>query len=82
MEHKHLRTEWKDEYTPRLRPGMSLHLWQKLGVTFLHHCRDKFGFALLGDEMGVGKVARMLKVVLIDRRSKHSPSYMETMNVS
>jgi hypothetical protein len=60
MEHKYLRNYWKDEYTPNLQSGKSLHPWQKLGVTFLHECRKNYGFALLGDEMGVGKVHPLL----------------------
>ena len=56
MEHKYLRRMWKEEYSPKLLPKMKLHPWQKLGVTFLHNCCEKFGFAILGDEMGVGKV--------------------------
>jgi hypothetical protein len=56
MEHKELRHEWKDEYLPDLLPGKSLHPWQSLGVTFLHRCSMDPGFAILADDMGVGKV--------------------------
>jgi hypothetical protein len=41
---------------PKLRGGKDLRPWQSLGVTFLLKSKGRFGFALLGDEMGVGKV--------------------------
>lgn len=44
-------------YEPELREGMTLQPWQKLGVRFLQFHRRRTGFACLGDEMGVGKVA-------------------------
>jgi hypothetical protein len=55
-EHIEMENLWKDEYDPHLYAGYSLKPWQKLGITFLHQCRAKLGYALLGDEMGVGKV--------------------------
>jgi hypothetical protein len=59
MEHKELRSDWDDSYDPRMKSGMSLHPWQKIGVTFLHECRKKYGFALMADDMGIGKVCRL-----------------------
>jgi len=35
---------------------MKLHPWQRVGVVFLHKCREELRYALLADEMGVGKV--------------------------
>jgi hypothetical protein len=63
MEYKELRKAWKDEYMLDLLPGKSLHPWQQLGVTFLHQCSEKYGFALLGDEMGVGKVSFFINFI-------------------
>jgi len=60
MEHKWLRNFWLDEYLPQLKPGLSLHPWQRTGVTFLHFCNQNFGYALLADTMGVGKVSIFL----------------------
>ena len=56
-EHKHLRPLWNDEYLPKLRRPYKLKSWQRLGVAFLHEARKKHRKALLGDEMGVGKVS-------------------------
>jgi len=55
-EHKELRVLMKAESTPALRKKFKLHPWQELGVAFLDHCRKKYGYAILADEMGVGKV--------------------------
>jgi hypothetical protein len=62
MEHKHLRSHGlftsiqnKSVLIP-LRGDFELRPWQILGVVFLLQSRDNYGFALLGDEMGVGKV--------------------------
>ena len=65
MEHIHLRNGWQDSW---LGPhnaiykdgdGKSHRLvfrpWQKLAITFLKS-RMHAGFALVGDEMGIGKV--------------------------
>jgi hypothetical protein len=54
-----------------LKPGIKLKTFQKLGVTFLLKCREKYGFALLGDEMGVGKVFPSSLDLLIRRPFKH-----------
>ena len=64
FEHQELRAEWEDSYQPPLNQDISknppqditLSEPQKLGVAFLHSCRRRFGYALLGDEMGYGKV--------------------------
>jgi hypothetical protein len=56
MEHKSLRATFKDLPEVKLKPGLKLAEWQKLAIAFLLKCREKFGFALVGDEMGVGKV--------------------------
>jgi hypothetical protein len=56
-EHKWLRDRPLDaNLRPQLREGMTLLPWQELGINFLHHCRRHHGYALLADEMGVGKV--------------------------
>ena len=55
-EHKWMRDfGLKDNLHPGVRPEISLFPWQVLGVRFLHYCRQHYGFALLADEMGVGK---------------------------
>ena len=54
-----------------LNPGIKLKTFQKLGVMFLLKCREKYGFALLGDEMGVGKVSPSGLDLLICRPFKH-----------
>ena len=56
MEHKSLRSIFKEMPAVTLKPGFKLKEWQRLGIAFLLSCRDQFGFALVGDEMGVGKV--------------------------
>ena len=58
MEHEYLRDLWDEKWDPPLNGNFSLEPWQKLGVTFLHQCRER-GYALLGDEMGIGKVIHM-----------------------
>jgi hypothetical protein len=53
---------------PKLRGGKDLRPWQSLGVTFLVKRGRKLGFALLGDEMGVGKVTlEPLHPLTVDR---------------
>ena len=66
MEQMVLKEKWVPGYEPELKPGFRLHPWQKLGVTFLHHCRKEFGFALMADEMGIGKVYIVFCTVLMD----------------
>ena len=44
------------EFVPNLRAERELLPWQALAVKFLHFCRKHYGYALLADEMGVGKV--------------------------
>ena len=62
MEHKHLRSHplFKDIASNNLhiplRGELTLRPWQILGITFLLVSRENYGFALLADEMGVGKV--------------------------
>jgi hypothetical protein len=56
MEHKSLRSTFKDVPAVALKLGFKLKDWQRLAIAFLLRCRLKFGFALVGDEMGVGKV--------------------------
>jgi hypothetical protein len=56
MEHKWVRQRWQEEYEPNCRPGKTLHPWQETGVAFLHLCNEQWGFCLLADTMGVGKV--------------------------
>lgn len=58
-EHKRLKDVWeqhRQEWDVKLAGSFRLFAWQKIAVAFLHRCRQKFGFALLADEMGVGKV--------------------------
>ena len=47
---------WREEWTPPFVDEYELHPWQKTGVAFLLRCREKFGVALLADDMEVGKV--------------------------
>jgi hypothetical protein len=54
-----------------LKPGIKLKTFQKLGVTFLLKCREKYEFALLGNEMEVGKVSPFRLDLLIRRPFKH-----------
>jgi len=63
MEHKWLHNLWLDNYIPQLKPGLSLHPWQRTGATFLHFSNRNFGYALLADTMGVGKVYLTLTFV-------------------
>jgi hypothetical protein len=39
-----------------LRRKYSMLPWQLLAIKFFDRCCKKFGYALLGDEMGIGKV--------------------------
>ena len=57
MEHKELRDAWQEDWMPSLKGLMRLNAWQELGVSFLHTCHKTHGFAMLADEMGVGKVS-------------------------
>jgi hypothetical protein len=56
FEHAEMFQRWKPEWNPPLKHGYELRDHQKAGVAFLHYCKDAYGFALLGDRMGVGKV--------------------------
>jgi hypothetical protein len=57
MEHKYLRkSSIFASLSIPLRSNISLFEWQRLGVVFLDFARRKYGFAILADEMGVGKV--------------------------
>ena len=78
MEHKYMRYfTLFDELSIPFRDGYSLLPWQRLGVVFLLYCAGTYGFALLGDEMGVGKVPRsILKCSLMVRLSKHWPPFI------
>ncbi len=58
MEHQELIGLWKEAWTPSLKDEATLSPWQQLGVTFLNHCRNQFRYALLGDDMGIGKVSQ------------------------
>jgi len=79
MEHKNLRHDWKPEYVPLLRPNFKLHPWQEAGVTFLHKCREEKTYALLGDEMGVGKVDPSSTLLTGDRPFKRFHFYTQTI---
>ena len=56
LEHLELRDEWDPKWTPPLLNDQKLTPWQELGVTWMEGCRREYGFGLLGDEMGIGKV--------------------------
>jgi hypothetical protein len=56
MEHKSLREYFNDLPPLKFKSSHKLEAWQQLGVAFLLRSREKFKFALVGDEMGVGKV--------------------------
>jgi hypothetical protein len=72
-EHKWLRNfQLEPQLRPQLRDPMTLLPWQVLGVQFLHFCRWHYGYALLADEMGVGKVCFFLRTTLTSRPSKLS----------
>jgi hypothetical protein len=75
-EHKHLRSLWKDEYLPKLRRPYKLKGWQRLGVAFLHEAREKHRKALLGDEMGVGKVSDHYILRLLMLKTLQTYSYI------
>jgi hypothetical protein len=71
LEHPEDETEWRDEYTPPFRkelrrgvwvPAFELKNYQKTAVGFLHRCQRDYSFALLADEMGVGKVAHLKEI--------------------
>lgn len=64
MEHPEDEALWDDRWTPPTniipedhhRRRYELFSFQKRAVAFMHRCRREFGFCLLGDDMGVGKV--------------------------
>ena len=56
MEHLEFQDSFSLSHQPPLLEPFALKPWQQLGVTFLNHCRDEFGFAMLCDDMGIGKV--------------------------
>ena len=71
LEHPEDEAEWRDEYTPPFRqieeqgrrvPKFALKGYQKTAVGFLHRCQREYGFALLADEMGVGKVDYLKRI--------------------
>ena len=64
MEHKELRDAWREDWQPRLKGSMQVNAWQRLGISFLHTCRKNYGYAMLADEMGVGKVLPVLQSYL------------------
>jgi hypothetical protein len=55
-EHKYLLPSMHETHVPRTRDTIKLHVHQLLAVSFLHLKRQEFPFALLHDDMGVGKV--------------------------
>ena len=71
MEHKWLRADASQYPDPIVKNGVTLRGWQKVATTFLLHMRKKFKFALLGDEMGVGKVNSEILSWLMHRHWKH-----------
>jgi len=54
-----------------LKPEIKLKTFQKLSVTFLLKCREKYEFALLKDEIEVRKVSPFSLNLLILRPFKH-----------
>jgi hypothetical protein len=62
MEHKYIRSSATfQSLTIPLRPKIALHEWQRLGIAFLDFARRKYGFAILADEMGIGKVRALFR---------------------
>jgi hypothetical protein len=66
------------------RNGNELHPWQVLGVVFLLHCYRFFRVAILGDEMGLGKVQRTLPkekpgpprgILIVNCVDRHGPHH-------
>ena len=75
MEHMDKERHWRDEWLPPhktefIEAGsgkkikIGIRPWQKLAVTFLKS-RQTAGYALIGDEMGVGKVRSLTIWILI-----------------
>lgn len=56
MEHSELEGLWKSVYAPPLKDPYVLKGFQKLAVTFLMWCKERYKFAFVADEMGIGKV--------------------------
>jgi len=56
--------------------------WQTLCMTFLHNARQAFGGAMIGDEMGLGKVYASSLFSLIARHSKLFYFYNRIMHGS
>jgi hypothetical protein len=59
MEHTDLFNEWDEKWTPPLRSEFRLMDHQKLAVAFLQAVRRERKFALIGDDMGIGKVTQL-----------------------
>jgi len=56
MEPLELKDEHDKEWTPPLLAGYALEGYQKLGLTFLHKMTTQYGFTLISDYMGIGKL--------------------------
>jgi hypothetical protein len=81
MEHKWLRFACGLHPDPALNAGIELRPWQKLATTFLMETRKKFGFAMLGDEMGVGKVYTFpLQLQVANEQTLESLATMNIIN--
>ena len=67
LEHEDFKDQWNPNWLPPFRKTYTdsatgesrplvLKEHQMLAVTFMKHCQERFGFCLIGDEMGLGKV--------------------------
>jgi hypothetical protein len=80
MEHKWVRQMWREEYVPDFLPGKRLHAWQEMGVAFLHLCNEQWGFALLADTMGVGKVYESVFAASLMTQTIQTLAFIQTLN--
>ena len=67
MEYKHIHPYMNELPNFETKSGISVEPYQRLGVAFLMQCRVKYEFALLADEMEIGKVIPRIQIALIGR---------------
>lgn len=60
MKHQELMGLWKEAWTSPLKDSTTLSPWQQLGITFLNRYQDQFKYALLGYDIGIGKVSQLI----------------------
>jgi SNF2-related domain len=77
MEHTDIFNEWDEKWTPPLLPDFRLMDHQKLAVAFLQAVRRERTFALIGDDMGIGKVTQLSDNILICKDSPGSHLSMD-----